>query len=214
MNIAYLIPGIGMSEPERNRRQNLLRQLSGEEIKISILEVDEGPAAIETAEDEIAATGPTLKLARANETDFDAFIIGCFGDVGIDALRKEIGIPVIGPARATYAIMAVAFPRFGILSLNSGFIEEEREFAQKLGVLNQVENIVALDLPVDTIIGSPDETLQRITELVEQMDVAAAVPGCMSMAFLLEERKISAIQSTRIVNPLHCALRAAAMMIV
>jgi allantoin racemase len=214
MNIAYLIPGIGMSQPERNRRQNLLKQLCGEKIKITILEVDEGPAAIETAADEIAAVGPTLKLARANEADFDAYIIGCFGDVGIDALRAEIGIPVIGPARATYAIMAVAFPGFGILSLNSGFIEEEREFAQKLGVLDQVENIVALDLPVDTIIGSPEETLQRITELVGQMNVAAAVPACMSMAFLLEERQILAIQATRIINPLHCAVRAAAMMIV
>ena len=57
------------------------------------------------------------------------------------------------------------------------------------------------------------QTLLRISELTGSMAVPAAVPGCMSMAFLLAEKNITAIQETRIVNPLHCAIRAAIAMI-
>ena len=149
MNIAYLIPGVGLTDAEHKRRQQLLQQAGGDSVTVSLLAVDEGPAAIESAEDEIAAVGPTLKLAQAHESKFDAFIIGCFGDVGIDTLRHNIDIPIIGPARVTYAMAAAVFSTFGILSLNSGFIDEEREITRKLGILNQVAEIRALDLPVD-----------------------------------------------------------------
>ena len=213
MDVAYIVPGVGLSGAERDRRQQLLNQASGPGIKVTLLEVDDGPAAIECAEDEIAAIAPTLKLARARESDFDAIIIGCFGDVGIESLRQHMGIPIIGPARVTYAMAAAAFPTFGILSLNSGFIEEERELTRKLGIFDRVAHIRALDQPVETIIGAPQQTLKQIREHIGAMQTAAAVPGCMSMAFLLAEQKIRAIGSTRIVNPLHCAIAAAMAMV-
>jgi len=209
MNIAYLIPGVGLSEQEKTRRLHVLAKIGAGNPMVDLFEVDEGPAAIETAEDELAAVGPIVTLAKAKQAEFDAFIIGCFGDVGINALRQEVVIPVIGPARVTYSIAAAAFPSFSILSLNSGFIEEEREITQRLGMASQVKDILAVDLPVNTIINEPEQALKHITLLVEELDDLAVVPGCMSMAFLLEEKNISQIGKCRVVNPLRCAVRAA-----
>ena len=214
MDIAYLVPGQGLTPKERARRQKLLQQAAGEALTVTLLEVEAGPAAIETAADEVAAVAPTVELARKYAHRFDALIIGCFGDVGIHALRKAIDIPIIGPARVTYATAAASYPAFGILSLNSGFIEEERELVRHLGVLSQVAAVRALDLAVDTIIEAPAKTMVRIEALVTDMDLPAVVPGCMSMAFLLLARRIDRIGNTRIVNPLQCALRAASAMIV
>lgn len=213
MKIGYLVPGVGLSQAERARRQRLLSRVAGQGVSVRLLEVEEGPAAIETAEDERAAVEPTVKLAKANELQFDAFVVGCFGDVGIGRLRREVRVPVIGPARATYSIAAAAFPTFSILSLNSGFIEEEKEITTKLGISSQVGTIRALDVPVDTIIEHPETVLSRIKDLVSEMEDLAVVPGCMSMAFLLEERSLTEVGGTRIVNPLRCAIRAAVAMV-
>jgi len=212
MNIAYLIPGVGLTEEEKTRRLHILVKIGAGNPKVDLFEVDEGPTAIETAEDELAAVGPVVKLAKAKQAEFDALIIGCFGDVGINALRQEVAIPVIGPARVTYSIAAAAFPSFSILSLNSGFIEEEWEITQRLGIAAQVKGILAVDLPVDTIIDEPERALKHITSLAEQLDDLAVVPGCMSMAFLLEEKNILQIGTSRVVNPLRCAVRAAMAM--
>ncbi len=213
MKIGYLIPGVGLDEQEKARRSTLLNRIGAGNSTIELFEVDEGPAAIETPEDELTAVGPLLKLARGLQQRFDVFIVGCFGDVGIDALRKEIEIPVIGPARATYSIAAAAFPTFSILSLNTVFVEGERMLTERLGVSSQVKKIVALDLPVNDIIGEPDRAFDLITALAEPLQDHAVVPGCMSMAFLLEEKGILQIGESRVVNPLRCAVRMATAMV-
>lgn len=213
MKIGYLIPGVGLDEQEKERRTTILNRLGAGNSTFELFEVDEGPAAIETPEDELMAVAPLLKLAKGLQQRFDIFIIGCFGDVGIDALRKGIEIPVIGPARATYSIAAAAFPSFSILSLNTVFIEGERMITERLGVSSQVKKIVALDLPVYDIIGEPDRALALITSLAEPLHDHAVVPGCMSMAFLLEEKGISQIGESYVVNPLRCAVGMATAMI-
>jgi len=210
MKFAYLVPGVGLTEQERDRRRCILRRLAADLATVDLHEVADGPEAIESAEDEAAAVGPVVELARFQEPNYDAYIIGCFGDVAIDALRSRIRIPVIGPARATYSIAGAAFPSFAILSLNSGFVPEERTFVERLGVADRVSGIEAVDLSVQAIIDDPDAALSRIRALTERLDPVAIVPGCMSMAFLLEERSVTEIGRARVVNPLRCAVRVAA----
>jgi len=212
MKYAYLVPGVGLSSRERDRRQSLLRRIALDVAQIDLYEVEDGPNAIETAEDELAAIEPVLKLAKAHEHAYDAFIIGCFGDVGVKALRSAIRMPVIGPARATYSIAAAAYPKFSILSLNSGFVSDERRLVEQLGIAHQVGGIEAVDLPVDQIIDDPDTALARIEELTKRLDPVAVVPGCMSMAFLLQDRSVGRIGRACVVNPLHCAIRVAVAM--
>lgn len=36
---------------------------------------------------------------RAEKEGYDAIVIYCFSDVGIDAIRENVRIPVIGPGR-------------------------------------------------------------------------------------------------------------------
>lgn len=214
MKYAYLVPGVGLSPSERDRRQSILCRIALGVAAVDVYEVDEGPESIESAEDEVAAIGPVVELARAHEHEYDAYIIGCFGDVGIAALRSEIRIPVVGPARATYSIAAAAYPNFAVLSLNTGFLPEERLLVKRLGVADRVSGMEAVDLPVNTIIDEPEVALARIRVLTERLDPIAVVPGCMSMAFLLEERSVAQIGRARVVNPLRCAVRVAAAMTV
>jgi allantoin racemase len=214
MRFAYLVPGVGLSAAERDRRQSIVRRIALGVATVDLYEVGDGPEAIESAEDESAAVGPVVELARAHEKEYDAYIIGCFGDVGIAALRSEIRIPVVGPARATYSIAAAAYRSFAILSLNSEFLPEERQLVKQLGIADCVSGIEAVDLPVNVIINEPERALTRMRTLTERLDPIAVVPGCMSMAFLLEERDVARIGRAHVVNPLRCAVRIAAAVVV
>jgi allantoin racemase len=213
MNIAYMVPGVGLSQEERLRRQAILERIAPGSGNIKLYEVDEGPNAIETSEDEIAAAKPLLRLARSIEAESDVMVIGCFGDVGISLLRDNIGVPVVGPARATYAVAGAAYPGFAVLSLNSGFVEEERGLIERLGLTDRLGRIVALDVPVQQIIDQPDATLETIQDRLSGLQAPAVVPGCMSMAFLLAEKGVSTIGGARVVNPLICALSVSAALV-
>lgn len=210
--IGYLVPGTGLKPEERARRKKILSALAGPGFSVDLLEVDEGPPAIESAEDELRAVGPTLALAQKHQDGFDAYIIGCFGDVGIDALRGGVTVPVVGPARVTYAAAAI-FPSFSVLALNSGFIEEELELICRLGLRTKLAQIAAAELAVDRIIGDPEGTLARLVDLANDLGGEAVVLGCMSLAFLLEERGVERLGRLFVVNPLRCALGVAKALI-
>jgi len=174
---------------------------------IHLIEVDEGPEFIETGEDEKRAVGPVVTLAKAYEREFDALIIGCFGDVGISELRNSLAIPVVGPARATYAVAAALFPTFGVIALNDEAVAEEGRMARRIGIEASKTCIRAANVRVSSIITHPEETLERIARVLRDIDAPAALPACMGIAFLLEERGISELEGVHIVNPLHCAVR-------
>ncbi len=209
MRIGYLIPGVGITETERARRTQILSDLSGCGASVQVLTPTEGPSAIESADDEARAVQPLLELAREHEQDHDVYVIGCFGDVGIGELRRIVRIPVVGPARATYSIAAALFREFSVLALNTPFIDEEWELAQQLAVASYVRDVVAVDLHVRAIMDRPDRTLDRLVELSDAVRGRAVVPGCMSLAFLLAERKVDHLADKMIVNPLRCALATA-----
>lgn len=210
--IGYLVPGSGLTFEERARRTKILSAMAGPDYDVELLEVEEGPPAIESAEDEAQAVGPTLTLARRHQNRFDAYIIGCFGDVGIDALRGGVTMPVVGPARVTYAAAAI-FPSFSVLALNSGFVEEELELIRRLGLRPKLAQIAAAELAVDQIIGDPEGTLARLRDLATDIGGEAVVPGCMSLAFLLAERGVDKLGRLFVVNPLRCALGVAKALI-
>ena len=214
MQIGYLVPGTGMTLPEQERRRSLLQKIMGNNFKALVLTVDEGPASIESAEDEIAAVAPTLKRAGEVENELDALIIGCSGDIGIEHLRKALTIPVIGPARVSYTMAAAVFQNVGILSLNQGFIEEEKALAAQFNIIDRISDIRALDYPVEFIIKFPEKTAKHIKEVIGVMKANAVVLGCMSMAFLCEEIGLTSVRGTRVINPLRVSVAAAISMIV
>ena len=210
MHIAYLGATVGHDAKERQRRRQIVRQLVGGAFEVEFLAARNGPAAIDTADDERAAVEPIVNLATRHQARFDAFIISCFGDIGIHPLRRAVRIPVVAPARATYTMAAASYPSFAILSLNDGFIDEEIDLVTRLGIRPAVTRIAALNMKVCEIASHPEQALERMRAVAGTLTAAAIVPGCMSMAYLLEERGIRLLAGCRVVNPLRCGLRLAA----
>jgi len=207
MKIGYLSPGRRYEHEEGARRRRILESYQSGDLIITMLESDEGPATIETPEDEVAVIPAMVELARNCKKDFDAYIIGCAGDVGISELRKTVSIPVIGPARVSHAVAAAMYTTYGILAVNACYAAEEKKRIASMGLSDQVAAIEVLGIRVAEIVDYPERILRKIAEAARQCHVPAVVPACMSMAFLLAERDVMDIDGICIVNPLRCAIR-------
>lgn len=83
--------------------------------------------------------------ATANGTRFDAVIVACFGDPGIDALRELVSIPVIGFADGGL-IAAAALPgRFAIATIGEVWRDMLTELALRRGFGAQLAGIILIE---------------------------------------------------------------------
>ncbi len=212
-NIAYLIPGTGLDDAERDRRNRVLNQLASPGTCIELVEVDQGPPSIESEADEQAAIPHLVELGRARRADYDAYIIGCYSDLGIQPLRRAAGIPVVGPVRASFSTAAAGFERFAILTINQAVIPILDRQVQRLGFAGRVSGIDGVGIGVLDIVRRPDEALERFAAHLARLDAPAVVPGCMSYAYLLAERGLGELGGVRIVNPLGASVAMAQAMV-
>ena len=57
-------------------------------------------------------------IIKAERDGFDAAVLGCFGDTGVEQARAAVDIPVIGPAESTMMLACQMGRRFGIICAN------------------------------------------------------------------------------------------------
>ena len=84
-----------LGETEMARRCDVLRAYASLGTEVEVHSIPHGPGSIESAYDAALIVPELLKVAPEAERDgFDAVIIGCFSDPGIDSLREIIEMPV------------------------------------------------------------------------------------------------------------------------
>jgi len=96
MKICYLLPGLGMSKAEIARREEILNRIAARGTTVEIRVVEDGPMAIENAMDEYQAMPNVLKFVLKHQEEYDALIIGCAGDAGLEGAREQARIPIVG----------------------------------------------------------------------------------------------------------------------
>ncbi|MCW4049537.1 MAG: aspartate/glutamate racemase family protein [Candidatus Bathyarchaeota archaeon] len=105
MKIRLIVPITGLNHQEIQKRVDYLTSIADPETTIDYRQVKNGPPAIESEADAVLAGPDILKLAvEAQKDGVDAAIIWCGGDPSIDAARKLVDIPIIGPGESMRAI--------------------------------------------------------------------------------------------------------------
>ncbi len=212
-NIGYLIPGTGLDDNERTRRNMVLSKLASDGTCIELIEVAEGPPSIESEADEQEAVPHLVKLAQEKQNEYDAYIIGCYSDLGIHKLREVLDIPVVGPVRASFSTAAAAFDQFSIMTINKEVIPILDRQVQSLGYASNNKEIDGVEIGVLEIINKPEESLKRFEDSLSRVTTSAVVPGCMSYAYLLAEKNITQIGNIHIINPLKVSVSMAEAMV-
>jgi len=160
-----------------------LRASDGPEIECVTLA--EGPPGIETQRDVDGVIAPLLARAAALENSAAAFVIACFSDPGIHALREQSARPVLGIAECGVLTALSIAPRFGVLAILPGSIARHRRYFAAMGVTDRLAGELAIDVGV---VDLADEqlTLSRLSDrgkaLRDQHGADVLVMGCAGMA--------------------------------
>jgi allantoin racemase len=101
------------------------------------LRSQQGPHTIEGALDAALGIAGMLEVVAAYPRHFDAVVVACFGDPGVDALRMLVQVPVIGIGAASFLQAAWIAPRFAIVTPAVGTPERYAAVTTALGLSRQ-----------------------------------------------------------------------------
>lgn len=84
---------------------------------VTVVNPDSGPFSIETAEHREMAAPRVVSLVRDNRAQgYDAYVLGCFDDIGLVEARALAGVPVVGTCEAGIAAARTLANRFAIIT--------------------------------------------------------------------------------------------------
>lgn len=169
---------------------------------ISCLTLADGPPGIQSQRDVDAVVAPLLDAAAAREDEAAAFVIACFSDPGLYALREQSRRPVLGIAECGVLTALTMGARFGVISILPTSIPRHLRYFGAMGVLERLAADLAIGLTVAEL-ADDARTLARMTEvgldLRDRHGADVLVMGCAGMARFRDE--LSARTGLPVVEP-------------
>ena len=215
MKICYLLAGLGIGKAEIARREKIFKRIAAEGTTVEIRIVEDGPPAIENAVDEYRAMPNILKFILQHQDEYDALIIGCAGDAGLEGAREQARIPIVGPGESSLLLGALGDKRFSMVTTSQERAAIKRRLVREAGLdPNRLVSSHSLDIPVLEMGKDPKRTQQGLVRAMKEAKSKGAdlmILGCLSPAFmdpalLKEAEKEGGIP---LVNPIVTAVKMA-----
>lgn len=152
---------------------------------IECLTLADGPPGIQSQRDVDGLIPALLKRAASLENEAAAFVVACFSDPGMHALREQSQKPVLGIAESGVLTALTLGQRFGIIAMLQNSIPRHLRYLGAMGMMGRF----AGDLPVNLTIAEmadDDLTLGRMLgvgrTLRDTHHADVLVMGCAGMA--------------------------------
>lgn len=151
---------------------------------IRCLTLAEGPAGIESQRQADLTIAPMLALAAA-QPDAAGYVIACFGDPGLHALRDQTALPVVGIQEAAVMTALTLGQRFGVIAILPESIPRHLRAFGAMGVSGRLAGDRALGLGVadladaDKSLGAMIATGKRLRD---EDGANVLIMGCAGMA--------------------------------
>ncbi len=180
------------------------RKIVSPEIEIHVRNLPKGPKAIEYDYDrEIAAFYVIEEVIKADKEGFDAIVINCFDDPGLDAAREVSNKLVLGIGETSMITALLLGHRIAIVSTGEQSIPIYHRKAMTLGIEDRVVHIAGIDVGVLDIRKNIDKIkeilLREIENSVRQHGSEVVILGCGGFIGLAEE--LSAKAGVPVIDP-------------
>jgi Asp/Glu/hydantoin racemase len=153
-------------------------------VPIEARTLKEGPPGIESQAHVDGVVAPLLAHCAALEEEASAFVVACFSDPGLAALREQSARPVLGIAESAVLTAMTLGQRFGIISILSKSIPRHMRYLGAMGVMDRL----AADRPLELgVLELQDRarTFERLVTVGQELrDGAGAdvlILGCAGM---------------------------------
>lgn len=137
------------------------------------------PELIVTPEDARTAEQAVTQTLAAWRQPVDGVVLASFGDTGLDAVRAQTGMPVVGIAQSAYAMASVLGPRMSIVSFAPTMADALRKTALGYG---HGDRLVAMHMVEGASWDDPGEIqIQLEAQLLELCQNSARVDRVSSI---------------------------------
>ena len=145
----------------------------------------EGPPGIQSQRDVDGIVGPLLKQAGSLESEAAAFVVACFSDPGMHALREQSARPVLGIAECGVLTALTLGQRFGVIAILPTSIPRHLRYFGAMGVLDRFAADLSIGLGVSEL-SDEQRTLGRMIDVGRTLrnthGADVLVMGCAGMA--------------------------------
>jgi allantoin racemase len=161
------------------------RNVAAEGTEIVAVNPTDGPAAIEGYYDEAMCVPGLLAIIRSRN-DFDAVVIACFDDTGLDAARCVTDRPVIGIGEAAYHVASMISNRFSVVTTLSRSVPALENNLERYGLARRCARVRASEVAVLELERPGSDGRARVSaevgRAVAEDRAEAIVLGCAGMA--------------------------------
>jgi allantoin racemase len=213
MKICVINPNSSQSVTAHIR--TALEKIKRQDTELTVICPEHGPVSIESAYDEALAAPHTIELVKwANREGYDAVVVACFSDPGLDASKEVSLIPVVGIEEATLHMAAMLGHRFSIMTGMRRRIPTREIHVAMRGVEQFYASSPALEMSVLEMDSNPVKAKARILELarkaVDEDRAEVIVLGCAGLAGYAEdiERELGVV----VLDPTSVAFKVAEAM--
>lgn len=165
------------------------RRVASEGTEIIAVNPADGPASIEGFYDEALSLAGMLEVIR-DRAGYDAVVIACFDDTGLDAARCLTDRPVIGIGEAAYHYASMIANKFSVVTTLARSVPALEHNLHRYGLIARCARVRSSEVAVLELEEPGSNARARISaeigRAMEQDRAEAIVLGCAGMADLAE----------------------------
>lgn len=179
-------------------------------LHIDCVTLETGPFGIETDED-IRVVSPLVTTRISECPDYDAYVIACYSDPGLNESRTISKQPVLGIHESAVALSASHSRRFGVVALGRESIQRHIAYVRSLGLQDWHAGERPLNISVDAAANNPKVRSQIVETgrmLVEEDGAETVILGCAGLAS--HRRAVQQALGVPVIDPVQAALTLAA----
>lgn len=211
VNIGFLGTTTGKDSEEIERREQVANQMI--DANVTYLTVESGPLSVESDVEEAWGGVELMPLVDRHRDEFDAFVIGCFGEPGLRPLRELTESPVVPTAAPALHTAAQLGTRFSVLTILDSTEPKAREQVHEHHLADQLASVRVVNAPVLSVDHESDSLVDRMRKIgriaLEEDDAEVLIPGCASLSFMQAHDDLTESLGVPFLDPVRIALATA-----
>lgn len=129
-----LIINPNSSEEMTEAIQTCAEEYAAGEFTVKTLPTPGAPEYIDYFSDKMLAAPEMLKIVKANEEEYDAFIVACHCDPNLDLLKQITKKPVVGIGEASMKLASMLGASFSVVSASNHSVPNKRALIHSYGL--------------------------------------------------------------------------------
>ena len=163
--------------------------------------------------------GILRRVKEAEQEEYDAVMIDCFTDSGIESAKIAANIPVVGPAESSLHLSCLLADKFGWITPGDEGVAFHWRQVNNYGLADRITSIKALNMSLPDIFNKKDKAEEKLLKLARELvhDGAQQVLiGCTGILPALgtgSANKLSHMVGVTIIDPFAIALKTAEILV-